>query len=261
MSCGAPCATVYWAPSARSSSRSSGPAGAMTWIPCAVACWMPAAPDWPGPSGGFHPCGRAGHGEDEGGVVAGSAQAGQVDGEHRRVGIEGHRARGVEHPARLPWTNLRMAWGRSREASPRRPVMKKTGGTSPCPASTGLVSGTSYTPLMRQPRMMSTLAVALPDTRAHGYGVRRVARRSSRTGQPPARTRTHRPQRPPRPPTPAESTGSQAAGLRVFAIPDRHPRLLCFCRWSGVGSFHRCRLGGGCCLRPRGIRGYGCRTG
>lgn len=86
--------------------------------------------------------------------------------------------------------------------------------------------------------------------RAHGYGVCRVARRSSRTGQPPARTRTHRRQRPPRPPTPAESTGSQAAGLRGFAIPDRHPRLLCFCRWSGVGSFHRCRLGGGCCLRP-----------
>lgn len=66
--------------------------------------------------------------------------------------------------------------------------------------------------------------------RSHCAGRRRSSRTRA-TRQPPARTRTHRPQRPPRPPTPAESTGSQAVGLRGFAIPDRHPRILCFCRW------------------------------
>lgn len=51
--------------------------------------------------GGFHPGARAGHREDEGGVVPGAAEAGQVDGEHRRVRIEGDGGGGVEHAGQV----------------------------------------------------------------------------------------------------------------------------------------------------------------
>ncbi len=51
--------------------------------------------------GGLHPRRGTRHRQDEGGVVAAAAQAGQVDGEHRRVRVEAHRGRGVEHPAQI----------------------------------------------------------------------------------------------------------------------------------------------------------------